>query len=139
MQLHLGVPVSADTARVMIGLAGRLPDGEFRDAIIAMLIREAALAQCAGTFPADLIAEIAQLEAATRDRPGTGLRIDPSDDAALRAALEKRVPDRAAYRQLLTRVQGGTASMADIGRLRRPALRRRPAPPSRRPSTRCRP
>jgi hypothetical protein len=115
MQLHLGIPVSADAARVMIGLAGRLPDGEFRDAVIAMLIREAALAQRDGTFPPDLIAAIAELEAATRDRPRTGLRIDPGDDAALRAALEKRTPDRAAYQQLLTRVQGGTASMADIG------------------------
>jgi hypothetical protein len=114
MQLHLGVPVSAGAARVMIGLAGRLPDGELRDAIIAVLIREAALAQSAGTFPADLIAAIAQLEAATANRPGTGLRIDPGDDDALRAALEK-TPDLGAYQQLLTRVQGGTASMADIG------------------------
>ena len=77
MQLHLGVTVTADDARVMIGMAGRLPDGEFRDAIIAMLIREAAVAKDSGTFPADLIAAIAQLEADTRNRPGTGLRIDP--------------------------------------------------------------
>ena len=115
----------------MIGLTGRLPDGEFRDAIIAMLIREAALAQDRGTFPADLIATIAQLEADTTNRPGTGLRIDPGDDAQLRAALEQKAPDLAEYQQLVTRVQRGTAPMADIGSLVEPALRDRPAPPPR--------
>jgi hypothetical protein len=64
--------------------------------------------------PPTLIAAIAQLEAGTRNRPGTGLRIDPSDDAALRAALQKRVPDQAAYQKLLASVQAGTACMADI-------------------------
>jgi hypothetical protein len=114
MQLHLGVTVTADDAQVMISITGRLPDGEFRDAIIAMLIREAAVAKSSDTFPADLIAAIAQLEADTRNRPGTGLRIDPSDDTALRAALQKRVPDQAAYQKLLGSVQAGTACMADI-------------------------
>ena len=114
MQLHLGVTVTADDAQVMISITGRLPDGEFRDAIIAMLIREAAVAKDSDTFPADLIAAIAQLEADTRNRPGTGLRIDPSDDTALLAALQKRVPDQAAYQKLLGSVQAGTACMADI-------------------------
>jgi len=117
MQLHLGVTVTADDAQVMISMAGRLPDGEFRDAIIAMLIREAAVAKDSDAFPAGLIAVIAQLEADTRNRPGTGLRIDPSDDTALRAALQKRVPDQAAYQKLLASVQGGTACMADIAAL----------------------
>ena len=67
MQLHVGVDVPAGAARVMIRLTGRLPDGEFRDAIIAMLIREAALAQDRGAYPADLLATIAQLEAAHRE------------------------------------------------------------------------
>ena len=114
MQLHLGVTVTAGDARVMISMAGRLPDGEFRDAIIAMLIREAAVAKSSDAFPADLIATVAQLEADTRNRPGTGLRIDPSDDTALRAALLKRVPDQAAYQKLLVGVQAGTACTADI-------------------------
>jgi hypothetical protein len=114
MQLHLGVTVTADDVQVMISITGRLPDGEFRDAIIAMLIRESAVARDSDTFPADLIAAIAQLEAGTRNRPGTGLRIDPSDDAALRGALQKRVPDQAAYQKLLASVQAGTACMADI-------------------------
>lgn len=117
MQLHVGVDVPVGAARVMIGLTGRLPDGEFRDAIIAMLIREATLAQRRGAYPADLLAMIAQLEAATASRPGTGLRIDPGDDAQLRAALEQKAPDLAEYQQLITRVQRGTAPMADIGRL----------------------
>lgn len=116
MQLHLGVPVTADDAQVMIGLAGRLPDGEFRDAVIAMLIREAALAKTTGTFPADLITAVAQLEADTGNRPGTGLRFDPSDDTALQAALEKKVPDQAEYQKLLAGVQAGTACLADIAR-----------------------
>lgn len=114
MQLHLGVTVTAADAQVMISMAGRLPDGEFRDAIIAMLIREAAVAKDSDIFPADLITAIAQLEADTMNRPGTGLRIDPSDDTALRAALKKRVPDQAAYQKLLASVQAGTACMADI-------------------------
>ena len=117
MQLHVGVDVPAGAARVMIRLTGRLPDGEFRDAIIAMLIREAVLAQDRGAYPADLLATIAQLQAATASRPGTGLRIDPGDDAQLRAALEQKAPDLAEYQQLVTRVQRGTAPMADIGRL----------------------
>jgi hypothetical protein len=117
MQLHLGVQVSAGAARVMISLAGRLPDGEFRDAVIAMLIREAVLAEDSGTLPGDVLQAIAQLETSTASRPGTGLRIDPNDDEALRAALEKKTPDPAAYQQLLGRVQRGIAAMADIGRL----------------------
>ena len=92
MQLHLGVTVTADDARVMISMAGRLPDGDFRDAIIAMLIREAAVAKDTGMFPADLIATIAQLEADTSNRPGTGLRIDPSDDTALQGCPAKASP-----------------------------------------------
>ena len=116
MQLHLGVPVTPDDARVMIDLVQRQPDGEFRDAIIAMLIREAALAEQAGAFPDDVSAEIARLEAETTDRPGTGLRIDPNDDDALRAALEKQQPNLSAYRALLSDVQQGAASMADIAR-----------------------
>lgn len=114
MQLHLGVTVTAEDAQVMISIAGRLPDGEFRDAVIAMLIREAAAAKDSDTLPANLIAAIAQLEADTENRPGTGLRIDPSDDTALQAALRKRVPDQAAYQKLLASVQDGTACMADI-------------------------
>ena len=115
MQLHLGVPVTASSARVMIGLVRRQPDGEFRDAIIAMLLREAVLAEKTGSFPADVTEAVGRLEEETRDRPGTGLRISPDDDA-LRAALEKQQPDQAAYRKLLTAVQDGTAGMADIGR-----------------------
>jgi hypothetical protein len=117
MQLHVGVDVPASAARVMTGLTGRLPDGEFRDAIIAMLIREATLARDRDAYPSDLLATIAQLEAATAGRPGTALRIDPGDDAQLRAALEQQAPDLAEYQQLVTRVQLGTAPMADIGNL----------------------
>jgi Domain of unknown function (DUF4365) len=116
MQLHLGVPVTADDARAMTSLVQRQPDGEFRDAIIAMLIREVILAEKAGSFPDDVTAAVARLEEETRDRPGTGLRIDPDDDDAVRAALGKQQPDQAAYRELLAAVQDGTASMADIAR-----------------------
>jgi len=116
MQLHLGVEVTADDARVMIDLVRRLSDGEFRDAIIAMLIREAAIAKQAGAFPEDVNSEITRLEAETTDRPGTGLRFDPNDDYALRAALEKQQPNLSVYRALLTDVQQGAASMAEIAR-----------------------
>ncbi len=117
MQLHLGVEVIPKDARVMIDLVRRLPDGEFRDAIIAMLIREAAIAGQTGAFPDDVTTDITRLEAETADRPGTGLRIDPYDDYALRATLEKRQPDLRAYQALLTDVQRGAASMADVARL----------------------
>ena len=132
MQLHLGVTVTAADARVMISLVRRQPDGDFRDAIIAMLIREVVLAEKTGSFPGDVIAAVARLEEETRDRPGTGLRIDPDDDDALRAALEKQQPGQAAYRKLLAAVQDGAASMADIARFgaRRPygsVLLHRPA------------
>lgn len=43
-----------------------------------------------------------------------GVPIDPSDEAALQAALQKRIPDQAAYQRLLASVQAGTACMADI-------------------------
>jgi hypothetical protein len=117
MQLHLGVPVTPGDARIMTGLAQRQPDGEFRDAIIAMLIREVLLApQPATPFPGDVIGAVALLEEETRNRPGIGLRIDPDDEGALRAALEKQQPNPAAYRQVVSDVQRGTCSMADIAR-----------------------
>ncbi len=117
MQLHLGVPVTPDDARVMTGLTQRQPDGEFRDAIIALLIREVLLApQPATLFPDDVIGAVARLEEETGNRLGTGLRIDPDEEGALRAALEKQQPDPAAYRQVVSDVQRGTPSMADIAR-----------------------
>lgn len=117
MQLHLAVPVTPDDARIMTELAQRQADGEFRDAIIAMLIREVILApESAAAFPEDITAAVARLEEETRNRPGTGLRIDPDDDDALRAALRKQQPDPAAYLKLLRAVQAGTSSMADIAR-----------------------
>ena len=131
MQLHLGVPVTPEHARVMTGLVHRLPDGEFRDAIIAMLIREVALAAAHGTFPADVTTSVAQLAEQTKDRPGTGLRIDPEDETALRTALERQLPDQAGYQKLIAAVQAGTAGAADIARfVRRPygtVLLHRPA------------
>jgi hypothetical protein len=117
MQLHLGVEVTAEDARVMIDMVRRLPDAEFRDAIVATLIREAAIAGQSGAFPGDVTTEITRLEAETAGRPGTGLRIDPDDDDAMRAALEKRQPDLRAYQALLTDVQRGSASMVEIARL----------------------
>ena len=87
MQLHLGVTVTAGAARVMIGLTGRLPDGEFRDAIIAMLIREAALAKDSGAFPADLIAA---------DRPARGGHREPARYRAADRPLRRRPAARRA-------------------------------------------
>jgi hypothetical protein len=70
-----------------------------------------------GAFPDDVTTEITRLEAETAGRPSTGLRIDPYDDYALRATLEKRQPDLRAYQALLTDVQRGAASMAEVARL----------------------
>jgi hypothetical protein len=116
MQLHLGVPLTPDDARTMTGLAQRQPEGEFRDAIIAMLIREVLLVLPAVPFPDDVTGAVARLEEETRSRPGTGLRIDPDDEGALRAALKKQQPDPAAYQRIIGEVQRGAASMAEIGR-----------------------
>ena len=41
-------------------------------------------------FPGDVTAVVARIVEETQDRPGTGLRLDPKDDSALRAALEKQ-------------------------------------------------
>ncbi len=40
MLLHLGASVTAEDARIMADLANRQPGGNYRDAIIALLIRE---------------------------------------------------------------------------------------------------
>lgn len=118
MQLHLGVPLTPDDARAMTGIAHRQPDGRFRDATIALLIREVLLTppEPGAQFPADVIDAVRQLREQAENRPGSMMRLVPDNDDSLRAALASTQPDPAAYRTLLARVQEGQASLADIAR-----------------------
>lgn len=118
MQLHLGVPLTTDDARTMTGIAHRQPDGPFRDATIALLIREVLLTppEPGAQFPADVIDAVRQLREQAENRPGSMIRLVPDNDGSLRAALASTQPDPEAYQTLLGRVQEGQASLADIAR-----------------------
>jgi hypothetical protein len=118
MQLHLGVPLAPDDARTMAGIAQRRPDGQFRDAIIGLLVREVLLTrpEPGAQFPADVVDAVRQLQEQAENRPGSMTRLASDDDDSLRAALEATQPDPATYRALLTQAQAGRASLADIAR-----------------------
>jgi hypothetical protein len=118
MALHLGVPLLSDDARSMIGIVQRLPDSQFRDAIIGLLVREVVLTPPApGTqFPADIIDAVRQLQQQAENRPGSTVRLTSDDDASLLAALERDQPDPVAYQRLVIEAQQGRASLADIAR-----------------------
>jgi hypothetical protein len=130
MLLHLGAPVTAEDARIMVDLANRQPDGNYRDAIIALLIREVFLNPAGTPFPKDIVDAAGHLAEQAAHRPSAGLQFI-SDDAALRAALAKDQPDPVAFQELLGKVRRGLSSTSDIARFTgRPygvALLHRPA------------
>jgi hypothetical protein len=119
MQLHLGVRLTPDDARAMTGIAQRQPDGQFRDAVIGLLVREVLLtppAEAGTQFSADVVDGVRQLQEQAENRPGSAMRLVSDDDDSLRTALESTQPDPTTYRALLTRAQEGRASLADIAR-----------------------
>ena len=118
VQLHLGVPLTPGDAHVMVGIAQRQPDGQFRDAIIGLLVREVLFTppEPGTSFSADVVDAVRQFQEQAANRPGSTVRLDSDSDDSLRAALERDQPDPAAYRALVTQVQEGRASLADVAR-----------------------
>jgi hypothetical protein len=118
MQLHLGVPLAPDGARTMADIAQRQPDSQFRDAIIALLVREVLLTppEPGASFSADVVDAVRQLREQAEHRPGGGLQLASDDDESLRTALQSTQPDPVAFQRLIRDVQGGRKSLADIAR-----------------------
>ncbi|MGH3201326.1 MAG: hypothetical protein ACRDP5_04620, partial [Streptosporangiaceae bacterium] len=100
-ELHLAVPLTADDARTLAGLAASHPDVLPPPAVLPVLHREAALA--AQPYPPDIIAATTSLAAQV---PPPALPA-PSQRAAGPAALE-------AVEAVIARVQTGLAAQADI-------------------------
>lgn len=133
MQLHLGVPLIPDDARVMVDLAHRQPTGELRTAIIGHLVREVLLTPRPGDrpYPKNLVEAVRHLSDGIEHGPGPGVRLITNDDDALRNALEQEDVDPVAFQELIASVRRGTASLADVaqttGRPYGAALLQRPA------------
>jgi hypothetical protein len=121
MQLHLGVPLSSDDARTMIGIAERQPNGEVRDATIGLLVREVIFtsSEPGSPFPSDLIDAVKRLQEQAASRPGGVLRLASDDDETLRAALMPSQPDPIAYQALVREVQQNRKGQADLARFAR--------------------
>jgi Domain of unknown function (DUF4365) len=118
MQLHLGVSITPGDAQVMVGIVQRQPDGQFRDAVIGLLVREVLLTahEPGARFSAEVTDAVRDLQEQAANRPGSTMRLASDDDDSLRAALESIQPDPAAYHALLTQAQEGRASLADVAR-----------------------
>jgi hypothetical protein len=118
MQLHLGVSLMPGDARTMVDIAQRQPDGQFRDAVIGLMVREVLLTppEPGTQFPSDVIDGVRQLQEQAENRPGSTIRLASDDDAALGAALASTQPDSTTYWALLNKSQEGRASLADIAR-----------------------
>jgi len=121
MQLHLGVPLSAEDARTMIGIAERQPNGELRDATIGLLAREVIFTspEPGSPFPSDIIDAVRRLQEQAANRPGGVFRLAGDDDEALRAALTASQPDPIAYQALVREVQQDRKGQADLSRFAR--------------------
>jgi len=72
-QLHLAVPLPPDDAPTMVGIAQRQPDGQFRDAIIGLLVREVLLTppEPGAQFSADAVDAVSQLQNKPKTVPAT--------------------------------------------------------------------
>jgi hypothetical protein len=121
MQLHLGVPLSPDDARTMIGIAERQPDGDFRDATIGLLAREVIFTspEPGSPFPSDVTNAVTRLREQAESRPGNLLRLAGDDDETLRAALAVTQPDPVAYQALVRAVHQDRKGQADLARFAR--------------------
>jgi hypothetical protein len=82
MQRHLGVPLSPDDARTMIGIAERQRDGEVRDATIGLPVREVifTIPEPGSPFPAEIADAVTRLREQAESRPGSMLRPYDNDD-----------------------------------------------------------
>jgi hypothetical protein len=121
IQLHLGVPLSPDDARTMIGIAERQSDGDFRDATIGLLLREVIFTspEPGSPFPRDVTDAFTRLREQAESRPGNMLRLDGGDDETLRARLTVTQPDPVAYQALVREVHQDRKGHADLARFDR--------------------
>jgi len=121
MQLHLGVPLSPDDARTMIGIAERQPDGDFRAATIGILLREVIFTspEPGRPCPSDVTEAVTRLREQAESRPGSLLRLHGDDDETLRARLTITQPDPAAYQALIREVHQDRKGQADLARFDR--------------------
>jgi hypothetical protein len=117
MQLHLGVALSADDARIMVGIAERQPDGDFRDATIGLLAREVLFTspEPGSPFPSDVTDAVTRLLEQAESRPGTLLHLE-DDEEALRARLTVTQPDPVAYQAVIRQVHRDHKGQADLAR-----------------------
>ena len=121
MQLHLGVPLSPDDARTMIGIAQRQPDGDVRDATIGLLAREVIFTapEPGSPVPAEITDAVTRLREQAERRPGSLLSLAGDDDETLRAALVVTQPDPVAYQALVREVHQDRKGQADLARFAR--------------------
>ena len=121
MQLRLGVSLSPDDARTMIGIAERQADGDIRDATIGLLAREVIFTspEPGSPFPSDVINAVTRLREQAESRPGNLLQLTGDDDETLRAALAVTQPDPVAYQALVREVHQDRKGQADLARFAR--------------------
>lgn len=121
MQLHLGTPVSADDAHVMVDLAHRQPNGDLRNAIISHVVREVLHApqQTDRAYPATIVDAVRQLaEDLGPESPG-GLRLANADDETLREILAREQVDPMKAQKLTNDIRHGLSSHADLASMTR--------------------
>jgi hypothetical protein len=121
MQLHLGVPLSPEDARTMIGIAERQTDGDVRDATIGLLAREVIFTtpEPGSPFPSDITDAVTRLREQAESRPSNLLRLAGDDDETLRAALVVTQPDPVAYQAVVREVHQDRKGQADLARFTR--------------------
>ncbi len=119
VELHLGVPLTPADAAIMAGIAERQPDGQFRDATIALLAREVLHTppRPGESFSADVTETARRMEEQAERRSGSAARLGFDDDASLRAALRRFHADPAEFQGLIRDVQASRKSLSDIGLL----------------------
>jgi len=133
LQLHLGTTVNAEDARLMVDLLRQQPEGELRDMIATLLVREVLLTPGADgrlRYPDDLVQSVRELSESFKHTSGIYL-LERNDDDALREVLEREQLSPAQYEALREEVRRGMLSVADLAeKVQRPygaALLQRPA------------
>ena len=116
MQLHIGEDIPAEDVRVMLDMASRQPDGELRDAIIGLVVREVLFTPDPKVaYPTEVIQRTTALSATVTNTPGSALSA-VSGDEELRRLLERDQFDPVAFDAMISEVRGGITSLADVAR-----------------------
>ncbi|RAS57881.1 uncharacterized protein DUF4365 [Lentzea atacamensis] len=118
MQLHIGVPLPATDAPLMVDLVRRLPPGDLRSAIIGHLVSEVLHAPAADqqAYPPSLTETVAGF-AEEINHDSRGIRKIKSDDESLRAALDQEQVDPIVAQRHLDQLRSGLRSSAEIAQL----------------------